>query len=75
MPYTDLALLVHDVVVLEEVLPDLEVVRLDALLGRLDRARHEPVLDRLPSSIPRRSMIFWIRSEPKIRRRSSSRER
>jgi len=43
----DLALLVHDVVVLEQVLADLEVVVLHALLGGGDGARHEPVLDRL----------------------------
>src|SRR5207248_8711465 len=43
----DLALLVHDVVVLEQVLTDLEVVIFDALLRGGDGARHEPVLDRL----------------------------
>ena len=49
-PVDDLALLVHHVVVLEQVLADLVVVRLDALMP-------------------------WIRCEPKIRSRSSSRER
>src|SRR5438477_4742577 len=43
----DLALLVHHVVVFEEMLADLEVVVLDALLGGGDGARHELVLDRL----------------------------
>src|SRR5436190_692424 len=43
----DLALLVHHVVVLEEMLANLEVVVLDALLGGGDGARHELVLDRL----------------------------
>src|SRR5204863_8671707 len=43
----DLALLVHHVVVLEQVLADLEVVRLDALLRGGDRPRHQLVLDRL----------------------------
>ena len=42
------ALLVHHVVVFEEVLPDVEVVPLDLLLGVLDRAVDERVLDRLP---------------------------
>src|SRR5262245_12650530 len=42
----DLALLVEHVVVLEEVLADVEVVRLDLLLGVPDGARDEPVLDR-----------------------------
>ena len=40
-----LALLVHDVVVLEQVLPDGEVLRLDLLLGALDGAGHHLVLD------------------------------
>src|SRR6266581_201608 len=42
------ALLVVDVVVLQEVLADLEVARLDLLLGSLDRAGHHAVLDRDP---------------------------
>ena len=42
-----LALLVHHVVVLEQVLADLEVVRLDLLLRALDRARDHARLDRL----------------------------
>ena len=42
----DLALLVEDVVVLEEVLADVEVVRLDLLLRVADGARDEAVLDR-----------------------------
>src|SRR5262245_20797569 len=46
-PVDDLPLLVHHVVVLEEVLADLEVARLHALLGRADRPRDELVLDRL----------------------------
>ena len=40
-----LALLVHHVVVLEEVLAGLEVAPLDLLLRALDRLRHHPVLD------------------------------
>jgi hypothetical protein len=43
----DLALFVHDVVVLEEVLPDLEVPRLHPLLGGADGPRHHAVLDGL----------------------------
>ena len=42
----DLALLVHDVIVLEDVLADVEVARLDLLLRVLDRVRDELVLDR-----------------------------
>ncbi len=41
-----LALLVHDVVVLEQVLADGEVLRLHLLLRPLDGARHHAVLDR-----------------------------
>ena len=40
------ALLVHHVVVLEQVLADAEVLRLDLALRALDRARHHAVLDR-----------------------------
>src|SRR5882672_10603443 len=44
----DLApLVVGDVVVLEQLLADVEVVRLDLALRALDRARHQAVLDRL----------------------------
>ena len=43
----DLALVVGDVVVLQQLLPDVEVVRLDLALCRLDRARHPGALDRL----------------------------
>src|SRR5260370_18620204 len=42
----DLALLVHHVVVLEQMLADIEVVRFDLLLGILDRPRNPPMLDR-----------------------------
>ncbi len=41
-----LTLLVHDVVVLEQVLADGEVLRFHLLLRALDGARHHPVLDR-----------------------------
>ena len=43
----DFALLVHHVVILEDVLADVEVARLDFLLRVLDRARDDGVLDRL----------------------------
>src|SRR5262249_32729229 len=46
-PVHDLALLVHHVVVFEEVLADLEVARLHALLGGADGPRDQLVLDRL----------------------------
>src|SRR5262249_57771461 len=42
-----LALRIHRVVVLEQVLADVEVARLDLLLGVLDHAREQAVLDRL----------------------------
>ena len=44
----DFALLVHHVVVFERALADLEVVLLDALLGLLDRAVEQRVLQLLP---------------------------
>ena len=43
-----LALLVHHVVVVEQVLADVEVARLDLGLGVLDHAREQAVLDGLP---------------------------
>src|SRR5713101_9274667 len=43
----DLALLVHDVVVLDDMLARVEVHALDLLLGAGDRSRHPRVLDRL----------------------------
>src|SRR5882724_6719230 len=46
-PVDDLALLVHHVVVLEEVFPDLEVAGLHALLRGADGASHHRVLDGL----------------------------
>src|SRR5215831_9525988 len=46
-PVDDFPLLVHHVVVLEQVLSDLEVARFNALLGRADRSRDQLVLDRL----------------------------
>ena len=42
-----LALIVCDVVVFEQVLADIEVVRFDLALRVLDRPRHQPVLDGL----------------------------
>ena len=41
-----LALAVHHVVVFDDVLAEVEVVRLDLPLGRLDGFRHQPVLQR-----------------------------
>ena len=41
----DLTLLVHDVVVLQDILADLEVAALEFLLGRLDGTGDHPVLD------------------------------
>ena len=42
----DLALLIHDVVVLEKVFPNVEVVSLDLFLRVLNGASDHPVLDR-----------------------------
>ena len=53
-PVDDLALLVHHVVVLEQVLADVEVVRLDPLLRALDRAGHQRCSMTSPSCTPRR---------------------
>ena len=70
-----LALLVHDVVVLEQVLADVEVVALDLLcafsIARLTR----PCSIGTSSSIPSRSIRPVMRSAPKMRSRSSSSDR
>ena len=39
--------MVHDLVIFEEVLADVEVAFLDFFLGALDTARHHPALDGL----------------------------
>src|SRR5262249_25819639 len=43
-----LPLMIHHLVVFEEVLADVEVALLDLFLGRLDAAAHHAALDRLP---------------------------
>ena len=43
----DLPLAVHDVVIFQQVLADIEILPLDTLLGVLDRLGNQPVLDRL----------------------------
>ena len=71
-----LALLVHHVVVLEQVLADVEVVRLDPLLRALDRPGHQRVLDDLALlDAHAASMSPAMRSLPNRRIRSSSSER
>ncbi len=43
----DLPLAVHDVVIFQQVLADIEILPLDTLLGIFDRLGNQPVLDRL----------------------------
>ena len=43
----DLPLAVHDVVIFQQVLADIEILPLDTLLGILDRLGNQPMLDRL----------------------------
>jgi hypothetical protein len=55
----DLALLVHDVIILEQPLADREIVLLDLFLGSLNALGYPPVLDRhvaLRLSIGRRGL-------------------
>ena len=66
-----LTVLIHDVVVLDDMLAQIEVVALDLDLGILDRLGDHAVLDR---HIPSRSISPEIRSEPTRRIRSSSSE-
>ena len=70
-----LPLLVHDVVIFEEMLADGKVLGFDLALRPLDGPGHHLVLDRTPSSMPSRCISPEIRSEPKMRIRSSSSER
>jgi hypothetical protein len=70
-----LPLLVHHVVVLEQMLTGREVLGLDLLLGSLDGLRHHRVLDGHAVFHPSRCIRPETRLVPKIRMRSSSRER
>ena len=67
-----LALLVHDVVVFEQVLADREVLGLDLLLRALDGPRHHAVFDGHALLHPEPLHQPEMRSDPKIRIRSSS---
>ena len=71
-----LALLVHHVVVLEQVFADREVLRFDLLLRALDGACVTmPCSIGTPSSMPSFCIRPEMRSDPKIRIRSSSSDR
>ena len=71
-----LALLVEDVVVLEQMLADVEVVRLDLLLRVADGARDRSgARSARPPPCRAASSAFCMRSAPKMRSRSSSSER
>ena len=70
-----LALLVDDVVELDDPLADVEVVALDPGLGALDRLADEARFDRQSSSRPSRSIRPATRSEAKRFIRSSSSDR
>ena len=70
-----LALLVHDVVVFEEVFAGCEVLRFDGLLRAAMRLVISLDSIGTSSSMPRRSIRFCMRSPPKMRSRSSCSER
>ena len=70
-----LALLVDDVVVLDDALADVEVEALDAALRRLDRARDQPRLDGDVVLEAEPLHELGTRSEANRFMRSSSRER
>ena len=73
----DLALVVGDVVVLEQVLADVEVVRLHLALRALDLPRQHAALDRLAlAHAERAASCALVRSgSPKMRIRLSSSDR
>ena len=70
-----LPLLVHHLVVFQQVLAALEVALFDLLLGRLDPPRDHAALDGLAFLHAQRFRIFLTHSPAKIRIRSSSSER
>jgi hypothetical protein len=70
-----LALVVVDVVEVEQVLADVEVVRLDLALRLLDLAADHAVLDASSSFMPMRAIAFCTQSAAKIRIRLSSSDR
>jgi hypothetical protein len=67
----DLALVVHDVVVFQDVLADVEVARLDLRLAPLDRLVDPGWTMASSSFSPSFGSIPSMRSEPKMRIRSS----
>jgi hypothetical protein len=69
-----LALVLHDLVVLEDVLADLEVALLDLALGALDVLGEPGVLDRVPLLHAHAARSFWVVSPANIFIRSSSSE-
>jgi hypothetical protein len=71
----DLALVVGDVVVFEELLADVEVAALDLALGLLDGVGDHGCSMASPFSMPSACMKFFTRSEAKMRIRLSSRDR
>ena len=71
----DLALIVHHIVELEQVLADVEVARLDLLLRFLERLVDPGVNDRLVFFQTQFCNMPSSLSEPKMRMRSSSSDR
>ena len=71
----DLALLVHDVIVLKQLFADLEVVGFDFLLRVGDRPRDHAMFDGHAFFHAQFEHELETRSEAKMRIRSSSRER
>ena len=71
----DLALVVGDVVVFEQLLADVEVAAFDLALGGFERTRTSGCSIASPSGIFRRSMIAFRRSPAKMRRSGSSSDR
>ncbi len=70
-----LALLVHHLVVFEQVLADFEVALFDLLLGAFDAAADHAAFDRLALLHAQPGQMFLTHSPAKIRIRSSSSDR
>lgn len=71
----DFELIVHDVVEFQQIFADIEVARLDVLLGFSSAVLIHGCAIFSPSRSPSLERIPSMRSEPKMRIKSSSRDR
>ena len=61
------ALIIHDIIIFEQVLPNIEIARLHALLGRLDRFGHKAIFNLLaffPAKFRHHGLEFFAAENP-----------